>query len=250
MTHQMLNKLGIVQTTSYESNQIGISEISKMLERLGKNEVDVVCLPEQWLPDNKVCDFDTEFESFKKIAREYSMWVIPGAFYEKMGKNQVISAPVIDESGQIVGKQEKIHPFDYERDLIKAGTKANVFSAKCKFGIIICYDMVFSDVAETLVKKGAQVLFSPSRIVRRGIFPWHLYVQTRSLENRIPILAVNVQNKKFGGKSIIVDLEDNDGVMIPKTKISIGQTMRFDSFDLIKHETSRMARYSDHRRFS
>ena len=72
--------------------------------------------------------------------------------------------------------------------------------------MIICYDMVFPKVANTLVKKGAQVLLSPSRIVRRGIKPWQMYVQVRSLENRIPILAANVENQRFGGNSLIVDL--------------------------------------------
>ena len=110
--------------------------------------------------------------------------------------------------------------------------------------------MVFADVSEALVKKGAEVLFSPSRIVRRGIAPWHLYVQTRALENRIPILAANVQNSKFGGKSIIVDLTEDDGVMLPKTRISVGGIIRFETFDLKKYESSRKTRYSDHKKFS
>ena len=221
-----------------------------MLERLGKSEVDVVCFPEQWLAENKIDDFEATFAPIAKIAKQYSMCVIPGAFYTKSGTKNTISAPVIDHTGTIIGSQEKIHPFDYEKDSIKAGTEAKVFSAKCKFGIVICYDMVFADVAETMVKKGAEVLFSPSRIVRRGIFPWHLYVQTRALENRVPILAANVQNAKFGGKSIIVDLTENDGVMIPKTRISIGQTTRFETFDLKKYESARKTRYSDHKKFS
>ena len=243
-------KLGIVQTTSYESNEAAIDQVSKLLLKLAKKEADIVCLPEQWLADNKINDFEAEFSAFKKIAKEYSMSVIPGAFYEKIGKKFVISAPIIGESGEIIGKQEKIHPFDYEKDLIKAGTKAEVFSSKCKFGIIICYDMVFADVAESLVKKGAQVLFSPARIVRRGITPWHLYVQTRALENRVPILAANMQNFRFGGKSIVVDLKENDRVMVPNTTVLVGQTTKLAVFDLKKYEKSRKIRYSDSRRFS
>ena len=43
-----------------------------------------------------------------------------------------------------------------------------------------------------------------------------MYVQVRSLENRIPILAVNVENQRFGENSIIVDLMDNDKVVTTK----------------------------------
>lgn len=221
-----------------------------MLDRLGRSEVDVVCFPEQWLAQNKIDDFEATLAPLARLAKQYSMCIIPGAFYTKSGTKQTISAPVIDQTGAFIGAQEKIHPFDYERDTIKAGDEVKVFSAKCKFGIVICYDMVFADVAETLVKKGAEVLFSPSRIVRRGIAPWHLYVQTRALENRIPILAANMQNSKFGGKSIIVDLTEDDGVMLPKTRISVGETIRFETFDLKKYEPSRKTRYSDHKKFS
>lgn len=245
-----LIKLGLVQTRTHGSNKIGISAVSRLVEKLGKQETDIVCLPEQWLKENRIADFDTEFSRFKKIAKEYSMTIIPGAFYEKRKNGQVIAAPIIGPEGEIVGTQEKIHPFDYEKDLVKPGTKAKVFKTACKFGIIICYDMVFSDVAETLVKKGAQVLFSPSRIVKSGITPWHLYVQVRALENRIPILAANVQNNRFGGNSIIVSMHELDRVMIPNVLTLKGESAKSLEFDLSKYEKSRKGRFSDHRRFT
>jgi predicted amidohydrolase len=223
--------------------------VSRMLIKAARSETDVVCLPEQWQKQNKFDDFDKEFVRLRQIAKEYSMTIIPGAFYQKKKSGLVISAPVIDASGEIIGIQEKIHPFDYERDLINGGAKTRVFRTSCRFGIIICYDMVFSDVAESLVKKGAQVLFSPSRIVRRGIRPWHVYVHARSLENRVPILAANIQSGRFGGNSIIVDLVEDDGVMIPKTTTVHNQTTKSLSFDLLKYEKSRKRRYLDHRRF-
>lgn len=244
-------KLGIIQTGSYPSNQKGTEVVSKLLASAGRNETDIICMPEQWQKKNKIESFDKEFVEFKRIAKEYSMTIIPGAFYQKKKQGFVISAPVISNSGEIIGIQEKIHPFGYERGLIRAGTKAHVFRTRCKFGVIICYDMVFADVAESLVKKGAQVLFSPSRIVKRGVKPWHMYVQVRSLENRIPILAANVQNNRFGGNSIIVDLVEKDDVVIPRTKIlGGGQTTKSSSFDLRKYEKSRKQRYHDHRRFT
>jgi len=244
-----LARLGIIQTRSYASNHAGIESASKILRSLGRSETDVVCLPEQWLKDNRMDDFDSEFAEFKKIAREFGMTIIAGAFYQKRKNGLVISAPVIGPSGEIIGTQEKIHPFDYEKDLITAGKRVHVFKTSCRFGILICYDMVFSDVAESIVKKGAQVLFSPSRIVRRGIPPWHMYVQVRALENRVPVLAANVQYGRFGGKSIIVDLAEDDGVMIPNVVTASGQGAKTGTFDLARYEHSRRTRYGDHRKF-
>lgn len=243
-------KLGIIQTTSFSSNEQGIDKVSKMLKRLGKKETDIVCLPEQWLHDNKISKIEKEFANFKIIAKDYNMTIISGAFYERKNHRFAISSPVIGPAGEIIGKQEKIHPFDYEKKIVLPGRKTKIFNTKCKFGIVICYDMVFPSVAKSFVKKGAEVLFSPSRIVRRGIVPWHMYVQVRALENRIPILAANMQNRKFGGKSIVVDLIEKKRIVIPKIQTLSGQKETAKKFDLQKYHKSRTTRYSDSRKFS
>ena len=66
------------------------------------------------------------------------------------------------------------------------------------------------------------------------INPWITYVQARSLENRVPIFAANVKNRKYGGNSMIVDLFENNKVMIPKitTIKEKGGAVKF--FDLKK----------------
>lgn len=242
-------KLGIVQLRVHKSDEHAIVSSTGMLRYLGRKETDVVCLPEQWLNKNRIDDYEMKFSEFKKLAKEYSMTIVAGAFYHKTRRGLTISAPVIGPSGEIIGIQEKIHPFDYERKKIKAGTSAQVFKTSCRFGVLICYDMVFSDVAESLAKKGAQVLLSPSRIVRQGIVPWHMYVQVRALENRIPILAANIQSERFGGKSIIVDMVESSGVMIPKTTTLAGQSAKSLAFDLARYEKARKSRHSDHRKF-
>jgi predicted amidohydrolase len=243
-----MTKLGLIQTISYSTNQNGISKVSEMLKKLGKKEIDIVCLPEQWLKNNKIVNFDLEFLEFKKIAKEFSMTIIPGAFYQIAKKTSII-APVIGPEGEFIGKQEKIHPFGYERGNVNPGNTVKIFNTVCKFGVIICYDMVFPRVASTLVKKGAQILVSPSRIVRRGIEPWQMYVQVRALENRIPILAANVKNQRFGGNSIIVDLYENDKIVTTKiTKLSKeGEITK--KFKLDEYEKSRKSRFLDSNKF-
>jgi omega-amidase len=242
-------KLGLIQTASQSTNQKGISHVVKILKKLGRNNTDIVCLPEQWLKNNEISNFDLEFSEFKKIAKEFSMTVIPGAFYDTTKKKTSIVSPVIGPKGEFIGRQEKIHPFDYEKDNVKPGNEAKIFNTACKFGVIICYDMVFPKVANTLVKKGAQVLFSPSRIVRRGIEPWQMYVQVRALENRIPILAANVENRRFGGNSLIIDLNENNKVVTTKVMKLNGECGISKEFDLNKYESSRKIRFSDSNNF-
>lgn len=242
-------KLGLIQTTSQSTNQKGISQVVKILKKLGKQNTEIVCLPEQWLKNNEISNFDLEFSEFKKIAKEFSMTIIPGAFYEITKRKTSIIAPVIGPKGEFIGRQEKIHPFDYEKENVKPGKEAKIFNTVCKFGIVICYDMVFPKVANTFVKKGAQVLFSPSRIVRRGIEPWQMYVQVRALENRIPILAANIENQRFGGNSIIIDMVENNKIVTTKVMKLNGECGKSKEFDLLKYEKSRKIRFSDSNKF-
>lgn len=241
--------VGLVQTTNYRSNKEGIKKISKLLAQAGSKKAKIVCLPEQWLTNNKIDDFESEFFDFITIAKKYQMTIIPGAFYTNTKKGLKIVSPIISPKGEIIGNQEKIHPYDYERNTVIPGKETKIFNTACRFGVVICYDMVFPQISEMFVKKGAQILFSPSRIVKRGINPWSKYVQVRSLENRVPILAANVENRRFGGNSMIIDLRENSKIMIPKILKIKGEGVIVKKIDLQKFENSRKTRYSDLRKF-
>ena len=62
-------KLGLIQTASQGTNEKRISAVSKILKKLGRKDTEITCLPEQWLKNNEISDFDTEFSDFKKIAK-------------------------------------------------------------------------------------------------------------------------------------------------------------------------------------
>ena len=244
-----MTKVGLIQTRSYENNKKGIENISKLLEKLGRVETEIVCLPEQWLPNNHIENYDQEFFEFKKIAKNYSMTIIPGAFYEKNEDKVSINSPIIGPEGEIIGKQEKIHPYDYEKETVKPGTEAKIFNTSCKFGIMICYDTVFPGVADMLTKKGAQILFSPSRIVKEGIESWKMYVQVRSLENRIPIIAPNVEDVKFGGSSLIVELTKEEKIVKTRVTELKGEYEKTVNITFSNYETIRKQRIEDRNNF-
>ena len=133
--------------------------------------------------------------------------------------------------------------------IVSPGTEARIFNTSCKFGIMICYDTVFPGVADTLSKKGAEIIFSPSRIVKEGIEPWKMYVQVRSLENRIPIIAPNVENIRFGGNSLIVELTKEEKIV--KTRISElkGECEESVNIQLSNYQAIRKQRVEDKNNF-
>lgn len=75
-----------------------------------------------------------------------------------------------------------------------------------------------------------------------------MYVQVRALENRIPILAANVENRRFGGNSLITDLNENNIVTTKIMKLN-GEGIVSKEFDLNKYEKSRKIRLTDSNNF-
>ncbi len=61
---------------------------------------------------------------------------------------------------------------------------------------------------------------------------------------RVPILAANVENQRFGG-SLTIDLIKNNKVMTTKVMRLNGKCGSSEEFDLDKYEESRRVRFSD-----
>jgi omega-amidase len=224
-------RIALVQLHLQNNKAQAIEHTLKILSKIGSSDSDIVCLPELWYT-KIVTNFETEFGKIIDVTKEYNMTIIPGAFVERRNNNALqISSPVIANDGVIAGRQLKLHPFGPQRKVVKAGTKVELFkSASFRFGIGICYDIVFPEVARALLKNGADILFFPSKIRSEGIKPWHMYVQVRALENRIPIAAPNVcddrsSNGIYRGKSIFVDFDYDYKTDIAVPKLRVGSAV-------------------------
>ena len=230
-------RIALVQLHLQNNKAKALEHMLKILGKIGSSDSDIVCLPELWYTKT-VTNFETEFDKIIDVAKEYNMTIIPGAFVERRNNNNnncnnalQISSPVIANDGVISGRQLKLHPFGQQRKVVKAGTKVELFeSANFRFGIGICYDIVFPEVARALLKNGADILFFPSKVRNEGIKPWHMYVQVRALENRIPIAAPNVcddrnSNGIYRGKSIFVDFNYDYKTDIAVPKLRVGSVV-------------------------
>jgi omega-amidase len=247
-------RIALVQLHLQNNKAQAIEHMLKILSKIGSSDSDIVCLPELWYT-KIVTNFETEFDKIIDVAKEYNMTIIPGAFVERRNNNALqISSPVIANDGVIAGRQLKLHPFGPQRKVVKAGTKVELFkSASFRFGIGICYDIVFPEVARALLKNGADILFFPSKIRSEGIKPWHMYVQVRALENRIPIAAPNVcddrsSNGIYRGKSIFVDFDYNykTDIAIPKLRVgsAVNDQILIVDVDLNSSRKLRKKRFS------
>ena len=103
-------------------------------------------------------------QRYQSLARELSLWLLPGSIYERDGDRIYNTAPVINPDGEVVARHRKIYPFlPYERD-VACGNAHTVFDIPDvgRFGVSICYDMWFPETTRTLAWMGAEVILHPS----------------------------------------------------------------------------------------
>jgi deaminated glutathione amidase len=100
---------------------------------------------------------------FQALAAQYSVWLAPGsAFVERDGRifNHAI---VIDPSGAIAGRYDKMFPFLPFEAGVTGGTNFLAFDVPGvgRIGLSICYDIWFPETTRTLTSLGVEVLIHP-----------------------------------------------------------------------------------------
>ncbi|MFQ5451673.1 MAG: nitrilase-related carbon-nitrogen hydrolase [Nitrospinaceae bacterium] len=126
------------------------------------------------------------------------------------------SAVIVGPNGYL-GKYQKAHLFDTEKDVFHPGTTPlQVFDiGPARVGIMICFDWRFPETARTLALLGADIIAHPANLVLKHCPDAMI---TRCLENRVfAVTADRVGHEEriegrsltFMGQSQIVDPDGN-----------------------------------------
>src|SRR5256885_16294982 len=93
----------------------------KLAKKAAEREADIICLPEHWLPEKVIPTPMSPLPGLQSLAEEYGVAIVGGAFYEKVKGRVRLSRPVIQEDGQTIGRQFKVHLLPFERKYAKPG---------------------------------------------------------------------------------------------------------------------------------
>ena len=92
----------------------------------------------------------------------YSNKYIIGSIPLKDRKNIYNTGFIINSKGDIIFKQKKIHPYDYEIHMVDAHNKLETIKLKgFNTAITICWDSLEGEM-ETAINNGAQLILSPT----------------------------------------------------------------------------------------
>ncbi|GAB6263955.1 N-carbamoylputrescine amidase [Photobacterium sp. R1] len=138
-----------------------------------------------------------------QLAREYNV-VIPVSYFEKSGNSFFNSLVMIDADGTVLENYRKSHipdgPGYSEKFYFSPGdTGFKVWETRFgKFGVGICWDQWFPELARCLTLAGAEAIFYPTAIGSEPQDPtldsrdhWQRTMQGHSAANLVPVIAAN-----------------------------------------------------------
>ncbi len=141
------------------------------------------------------------------IARRAGMWLVPGSLYERDGDAIYNTALAISPDGEIVARYRKVFPWlPFESDTA-AGDSFCVFDIPevGRFGLCICYDQWFPEVARTLTWMGAEVILQPTMTPTSDRALEVVVSQATAIVNQCYFIGINGISPLGGGRSLIVD---------------------------------------------
>jgi deaminated glutathione amidase len=196
-------------------------------------------------------------------AQENGMWIALGSLAlagECDDERLVNRSFVIDDSGIIRARYDKLHLFDVdlatgeswrESARYAPGNNAVVVDTPvAALGLSVCYDLRFPALYQALSQAGAQLLAIPAAFtVPTGGAHWHTLLRARAIENAAYVVAsaqngLHQDGRSTYGHSLVVD---------PWGRILLdmeaGQGVGFADIDLHEIETARkQIPVLDHRR--
>ena len=158
-----------------------------------------------------------------EAARRENIWVHLGSLAVRSEGGKVANrAFVLDDTGAIRARYDKIHLFDVDLPTGESWRESAVYSAGegavvvagtpvGKLGLSICYDMRFPALFERLSEAGAQVIAVPAAFtVPTGKAHWHVLLRARAIEAGLFVVdaaqvGTHADGRSTFGHSLVVD---------------------------------------------
>jgi deaminated glutathione amidase len=168
--------------------------------------------------------------ALQAVARETGVWLLIGSLAVDISREPGIPrgerrlanrSYLIDASGAIVARYDKIHMFDVDLAGGESYRESNAFRpggevvlADTPWGVLgmtVCYDLRFPQLYRTLAQAGAEFLAIPSAFtVPTGKAHWHVLLRARAIENGCFVFAPaqwgeHAEGRHTYGHSLIVN---------------------------------------------
>ncbi len=218
-----------------------LDRMTRWIKEAKRKDAAIVCFPEM-----NVTGYDIQgglldvaesvpgqtTGSLSGLAASNDIIILAGIAEKDASGHIYASHLVINPNGDI-GVYRKLHIAPPERSILSAGSTVPIFEAPgVKFGIQLCYDAHFPELATHMAEKGAEIIFiphaSPRGTPEEKYKSWMRHLPARAYDNSLFVLACNQtgENGKglfFPGLAVIIgpsgriieqELSGDEGVVI------------------------------------
>jgi deaminated glutathione amidase len=204
-------RAALLQTCSGIDPLANATTVRAMAERAVADGAQLILTPEMTglLDSNKTRfaasvqpeDSDATLAALRDLAAARGVWVLIGSLPIPLGNGRYANrAFLIDSSGDIRARYDKIHRFDVdlpngeryrESATYDAGDQAVVATTPWgKLGLTICYDLRFPHLFRALAQAGAEMIAVPAAFTAvTGRAHWHVLLRARAIETGCFLLA-------------------------------------------------------------
>ena len=188
-----------------------LSELNDLVK--SRDDLDIIILSELAVGGAGAKNCNHPLNKYEKIFSEFaknnSIFLIPGTFYEEDEEKVFNVAPVYNREGKLIAKAKKIYPWlPYELD-VDSSDDICVFNFEDKgnIGIHICYDLWFPETARALAIAGAELIINPTMTPTKDRDIETVMVQSTAAQQQCYYVDINGSGEQGNGKSLICDYE-------------------------------------------
>ena len=220
-------KLALAQMKMAHSMQANLDKSIQLIRRASELGAELICFPEVQLspffPQYEKRDarayavtLDEPYvRAICDACREVGIHASPNFYVEEGGKFYDMSL-LIDDCGQIIGKQKMVHIARcqqfYEQDYYTPSEEGfRVFDTKLgKIGIVVCFDRHYPESIRTQTLRGADLILIPTANTvsePSELFQWEVKIQAfHSSVNIAMCNRVGTEDEMtFSGESIVAN---------------------------------------------
>jgi len=167
-------------------------------------------------------DDDRVLAAVRQAAAQQGIWVHLGSLAVLRGDGKLANRGyVIDDSGDIRARYDKMHLFDVDLPTGESWRESNSYTpGECAvtvqtplgvLGLAICYDLRFPDLFRALSDAGATLLSVPAAFTRpTGAAHWHVLMRARAIEAAAFVIAaaqtgMHADGRATYGHSLVAD---------------------------------------------
>jgi len=200
------------------------------IDRAAAYGPDIICLPEatnsigtglSFPAAGELIPGGTSFQRLSDRARQHSVYIVAGLI-ERDGAVIYNTSVLINRAGQLAGKYRKVYlPINEVEGGMTPGSEYPVFDTEFgRIGMMICWDMQFTDAARALTAKGAEVILMPI---------WggnDLLTRARAAENYLTLVT-----SSYDSPTGIINQDGNYIVQTTSTNYTAVADINLDQFD-------------------